>query len=135
MPQKGSLKMLKEVSHVRQIAGEPRRRWFSDIFFDLIVWFSEEDEIIGFQLCYDITGNERALTWRKGSHYTHDGVDQGEARPGATGMRKETPILVKDGIFEYGKIAQKFKDESDEIETKIAALVFEKIMEYPNPKE
>jgi hypothetical protein len=30
--------MLRELSHVRQALEEPRRRWFADDFFDLIVW-------------------------------------------------------------------------------------------------
>ena len=42
--------MLKEYTHVRQIQGESKRRWFSDRYFDLIVWFGEQDEIVGFQL-------------------------------------------------------------------------------------
>jgi hypothetical protein len=30
--------MLRELSYVRQALEEPRRRWFADDFFDLIVW-------------------------------------------------------------------------------------------------
>lgn len=42
--------MLREKEYVRQIKGEPRRRWFYDDFFDLIVWYGTDDSIIGFQL-------------------------------------------------------------------------------------
>ncbi len=45
--------MLRELKQVRQHKGEPRRRWFNDDYFDLIVWFSEKDSISGFQLCCD----------------------------------------------------------------------------------
>ncbi|MCH7756306.1 hypothetical protein IH970_14450 [candidate division KSB1 bacterium] len=48
--------MLKEIQTARQIEGEPKRRWFSNRFFDLIVWFKKNDnEITGFQLCYNIS--------------------------------------------------------------------------------
>ena len=127
--------MLKEVQHVRQIEGEPKRRWFSDQFFDLIVWFDEEDEIIGFQLCYDVSGDERALTWKEDSVYTHDRVDQGEARPDTPGMRKATPVLVKDGLFEYKKIAAQFKGKSREIDETVAVFVYEKILQYPSQRQ
>jgi len=30
--------MLEESEYVRQVKGEPKRRWFSDDYFDLIVW-------------------------------------------------------------------------------------------------
>ena len=121
--------MLKEIQHVRQINGEPARRWFSDEFFDLIVWFDNEG-ITGFQLCYDIRRDERALTWRKGHGYTHDRIDQGEARPEMPGMRKSTPILVIDGIFDYKNIAVRFKEESKEIDSTVAEFVYKRILHY-----
>ena len=39
--------MLRELKQVRQHKDEPRRRWFNDDYFDLIVWFSEKDSISG----------------------------------------------------------------------------------------
>ena len=56
--------MLAEVEHVRQRAGEPRRRWFASDDLDLIVWLDEADRFVGFQLCYDKGRSERALTGR-----------------------------------------------------------------------
>jgi len=118
--------MLTEVPNARQIKGESKRRWFSDDYFDLIIWLDETDEIVGFQLCYDKYGNERALTWRKQVGYVHERVDDGEHRPG---KMKATPILVLDGQFEHEKIASVFKEESSEIEERISKLVYEKISE------
>jgi hypothetical protein len=82
--------MLREVRKVRQIKGESRRRWFDDDYFDLIVWFGEEDEIVGFQLCYDRRGEQKAFTWQQEFGYMHHRVDQGEDKPGKL---KATPIL------------------------------------------
>jgi len=121
--------MLREYKHVRQIKGEAKRRWFSNEYFDLIVWFDNEDTIVGFQLCYDISREHRALTWRKETGYTHHRVDDGENKPGKP---KATPILVADGIFEYDKIAAKFKKESGQLGEHIATFVYDKIMQYPS---
>ena len=43
--------MLKELRHVRQIAGESHRRSFSDAGMDLTVWITDDGEIAGFELC------------------------------------------------------------------------------------
>ena len=119
--------MLKEYKKVQQKKGEPRRRWFSDNYFDLIVWFDEKDEIIGFQLCYEISRNERALTWQKEEGYYHNRVISGES---SAGISKLTPILVQDGVFDYESIARVLKNESRELEEKIAEFVYEKVKQY-----
>ena len=83
--------MLSEIKKTRQEEGEPYRRWFTDEDHDLIVWYDAEGKILGFQLCYELGPNERALTWIRGKGYAHNRVDDGE-----TGffMHKMSPILV-----------------------------------------
>ena len=117
--------MLYEISEVRQIEGEGLRRWFSDEFFDLIIWLDDKNIIQGFQLCYDKTGYERSLTWRTSS-YEHNKIDDGEN----PGDRKSSPILVADGEFDKRRIAYKFWNESKNIDKKIVAFVYKKIIEY-----
>ena len=73
--------MLTEFVNVRQVPGEPKRRWFSDDNFELIVWMNEDGKIIGFQLDYDKDKNMRALTWKDPSSYFHHRVDDGEDHP------------------------------------------------------
>jgi hypothetical protein len=70
--------LLRELSHVRQALEAPRRRWFADDYFDLIVWVGNRGECIGFQLCYDKSGDEHALTWHKKTGFRHHRVDSGE---------------------------------------------------------
>ena len=119
--------MLKESKNVHQIKGEPKRRWFSSDYFDLIVWFDEDKEICGFQLCYDIKRFERALTWIKGSGYSHNRIDSGEYG----GLQsKESPILVKDGFFNKTEIDVRFIKESTEIDQEISNFVHQKIEAY-----
>ncbi len=119
--------MLREYKHVRQITGEATRRWFSDQYFDLIIWIDEQERIIGFQLCYDISYTHRALTWREESGFTHHRVDNGENRPGKI---KAAPILVADGIFDSETIAAKFRQESLMIEEAVSAFVYQKLLDY-----
>jgi hypothetical protein len=119
--------MLTEYKNVRQIIGEPRRRWFSDDFFDLIVWFSKENFILGFQLCYDMGGSQRALTWKRPDAYFHQRIDDGEGRPG---KHKATPILVPDGRFNYKLIASRFQKESVNIEPVISKFIYNVLSAY-----
>lgn len=93
-----------EFQNVRQIPGEGRRRWFCDNYFDLIVWYKEE-EIIGFQLCYDRAGSPRAWTWQKDCGCRHNGIDDGDD-PLLT--YKTTPILVSDGVFDLANLKPRF---------------------------
>ena len=118
--------MLVEHRNVRQIRGEGHRRWFSDDYFDLIVWY-EEGQIIGFQLCYDKGGRERALTWHRPHRYLHTRVDDGEI-PLAYKM---SPVLVQDGVFDPGRISEKFRRASSGIEPRLSALVLERLSVYP----
>ena len=120
--------MLREYEHVRQVEGEGKRRWFSDDFFDLIVWSDDAGRIIGFQLCYDAELAPRALTWRRDFGYTHHRIDDGEHRPGKV---KATPVLVADGLFDQRGIAAKFACAASDISPTITRFVLNKLLEYP----
>jgi hypothetical protein len=121
--------MLREITRITQVDGDPKRRWFLDEDFDLLVWLNEKDAIIGFQLCYDKSSYQRAVTWEADTGFQHNRVDDGENRPG---RYKSAPILVMDGYFENRLIAELFKKSSEKIDEKIAAFVYEKLLEYPN---
>jgi len=119
----GKHRMLRELMNVRQDSEEPRRRWFADDYFDLIVWLGKGGEFIGFQLCYDKSGDEHALTWRKKTGFSHHRVDNGETqRP-----YKATPILVSDGALDFASITYLFKERSRIMDQKVARFVLDKI--------
>src|SRR4051812_39799865 len=83
---------LHENLFVRQTAGEPHLRWFRSEYFDLFLWQDEKEAMCRFQLCYDLTGDEHALTWvRDTNALTHHSVDDGE-EPGEYGA---SPILCE----------------------------------------
>lgn len=125
---KGLSRMLREISSVKQHEGEGIRRWFTNDYFDLIVWYDNED-ILGFQLCYDKPDFERSLTWKKGKGYSHNKIDDGEI----SGQNKMSPILVPDGLFAKADIAARFELEAENLEKDLFDYVYQKIMEYDNP--
>jgi hypothetical protein len=115
--------MLKEFTNIRQ--GEPGifRRWYSDDYFELIVWFAKPgDGIVGFQLCYRSGGEMNALTYSGGA-YSHDAVDEG-------GKWNETPILTRGGVFPKEAVLDEFKARSAGIEPSVRDYVAGKIAAY-----
>lgn len=93
--------MLREIYNPKQYSGEGFRRWFTDDYFDLIVWYKNDRKTIdGFQLCYDKEHKERALTWRSSGSYVHTGVDDGEIYGDTRCPRFlfQTEVLIKTGL-------------------------------------
>jgi len=119
--------MLYEIQNVRQNEGEPERRWFVDDYFDLIIWLNDKEAIEGFQLCYNKSENQHALTWHAESGYMHNRVDDGEDK---AGKPKSIPVLVADGDFRHDEIAEIFRQESKNLDPDISGLIYEKIMQY-----
>jgi hypothetical protein len=123
--------MIREVQGARQIRSEGFRRWFTDQYFDLIVWYEGVDAqspIAGFQLCYDKAAKERALTWRRDRGFTHEKVDDGEW--GRTLSAKMTPILVPDGLFDASAITRQLREHSTEMDPGVATFVLTTLAGY-----
>lgn len=109
--------MLREIKHVRQIEGEPRRRWFTSAGQDLMLWFDADDNLLAWQFCYDKTAGERALSWREGQGMHLQDVDDGESGT----AYKATPVLTREqdvaGLEddEKRRIAQLFNTHSTKL--------------------
>src|SRR4030042_7131981 len=111
-----------EIKQVTQDSKDNIRRHFANKFFDLYIWVSKaNNEIVSFQLCYNIYYNEKNLLWEKGKGYSHKNVDT---------KWIQTPILAPDGIFDKENVAEKFKNESIEIDKKISDFIYKKLIEY-----
>lgn len=122
--------MFVERKNVRQIAGEGFRRWFSDQYFDLIVWYEDKAQadagvVAGFQLCYDKKGQERALSWRWAAGFSHDLVDSGEV----PGYAKMSPVLQHGGELPE-TVIERFRYSSLDVDLLIVSLVCTKLEEY-----
>ena len=119
---------LREVENIRQLAGEPRRRWFSSEHLDLIVWADGAGRPIAFQLCHGKPTAEHALTWTVDAGFTHAGVDDGES----VGFRhKATPILVADGDIDLARLERTFRDAGQGLPEDVAALVVGALRSHP----
>jgi hypothetical protein len=99
------------------------RRWLTDDFFDLIVWYEPGGNIHGFQLCYDKQDRERAFTWMIDRGFTHSVVDDGDAGP----QSRRTPILSHGENFQSGQVRQEFLRRGMRIDPVIYELVLGKI--------
>ena len=120
------VQMLTEVENVLQTDGR-LRRWFRSEGEDLIVWFSENDSLWGFQFCYDRAKEEKALTWRQDHGYSHERVDDGEG-PGMD--YKRTPILVQDSAFDASRVLDIFLNASANLPKVIVDFVADRIEGY-----
>ena len=108
-----------------QVEHDPGRRWFFDEDFDLIVWQSDDSAVTAFELCYDKSSFERAITWNPEQGYGHFRVDSGEDNP----MRNRTPILVTDGAFPKAEVIARFTQASIDLEPAIRAFVLERLQQ------
>lgn len=104
--------MLREISKVRQVPGEFRRRWFQDDYFDLFVWYADTRQVAGFQICYDRSGDEHALTCMNGGSPRHQRVDA----PGSGLSIGPTPVLVRAGRSLPDEVVSRFLAASSELE-------------------
>ncbi|OHD60963.1 MAG: hypothetical protein A2014_03075 [Spirochaetes bacterium GWF1_49_6] len=120
--------MMKEMKHVRQIPGEGHRRWFTDEYFDLYVWYDKEhdNDPVGFQLCYGKIETDHALTWKLKSGFSHDGVDTGENSAAAN----RSPVLVADGLFPKTATLREFDERSHDIDKHVKKFVHKKLSDY-----
>src|SRR6266487_841895 len=119
--------MLREVLIVEQNDPALRRRWFESDYFDLFIWQGLDGALVGFQLCYDVELNERALVWSNPRGFYHDGVDHGDGMGGELG---QAPILVRDGKFDSGTVVPRFEREAAQIPAVVRDFVLAKMREH-----
>lgn len=105
--------MLKEIHSAKQVAGEPRRRWFVSPQLDLYVWYGPQDDVIQFQICYNKGPDERALTWMRDEGFSHHAVDDGEGR---VLHMKSSPVLAASTEFDPAALRRQFTKAARKLE-------------------
>jgi hypothetical protein len=119
--------MMIEANDVKQAGSDVRRRWFSDDYFDLIVWENKNKDILGFELCYGKNKDEHAFVWTKQDGHSHLMVDDGES---VSGRFKMAPVMMADGHFDAKSIASKFLEVSRAVDQKVSNFVYGKLRDY-----
>ena len=123
--------MLREILYVKQERKKDRKRWFTDEDWDVYVWVRGDGSFSGFQLCYDKSERQRALTWMDGSEPTHAAVDEDES--GLAGEMR-APLLVADGTFDVRGVARRFWQVSSEIDQQVRNHIIIKLKELMRVK-
>jgi hypothetical protein len=118
--------VLREILAVRQDRPELRRRWFQDEFFDLYTWQTHSGAIVGFQLCYDLRGRERAVTWHREHGFSHNRIDYG----GGSGRMKGTPLLAGDGRFPHRFVRTRFIRHAVSLDAATCTFILDKMREF-----
>lgn len=108
-----------EIRAVKQTPGEPRLRWFQSDYFDLFVWYEDEERFWGFRLCYDRGFEERAITWRRETgRAAHHSVDDSRGLGyGGTPMLHEAREVVP------ATVGGRFQREGETLPEEIRALI------------
>lgn len=125
-----NIRMLQEVTAVRQIPNEPYRRFFTDDTFDLMVWQAADGTLTGFQLCYRLGAPAKALTWQRHAGFSHYTIDDGEER---SFRHKMTPVLLPDGVFDKDRIGDAFWKASETLDPVIRRFVSHTLTAYHAP--
>jgi hypothetical protein len=118
--------VLREIPGVRQDRPNLQRRWYQDEFFDLYTWHAPDGALAGFQLCYDVRGRERALTWHQEHGFSHTRIDPGDG--GRLG--RMTPILVGGGRFPHRLVRERFTQEAVTLDAPMRNFIVAKMREY-----
>jgi hypothetical protein len=110
----------------RPVRGDYDRRWLSDDFFDLVIWYRPDDTIYGFQLCYDKPFWERAFTWMSDRGFSHMELESGDP----ISPPNQTPILVSDVSFPADRVLYEFTRRGSALPVQVRQLVTDKIAEF-----
>jgi hypothetical protein len=113
-----------EYLHVRQVPGEPRMRWFLSDYFELFVWFGDDELPCAFRLCYDRSYQEHAITWERNKpNLRHQAVDDGESSL----HYARSPIVAGAGAPFPASIVDRFDATVGEIPDELRALVLREL--------
>lgn len=101
------------------------KRWFESDYFDLFLW-SRAGQVFHLQLCYGKPMHERAVSWRDGYGYFHDGVLPGRGHGGAAW----SALLEAGGRFDFAKVNARFLRESKGLDIATRKFVLAKLHHF-----
>ncbi len=119
--------MIEEYENIQQNKEGVYHKLFFDDYFELNIFYNIDDtEIVRFQLLYNRKDNPHILTWMNDLGFKHTKAYNKDVNA----SRKKKYMLIPDGIFNNEKLAQKFKEESKNVDPDTAEFILSKILEY-----
>ncbi len=122
--------MLHELKPVRQVPGDLFRRWFADENLEAVIWYDPAGAIAGFQLCYDLRSEPRALTWTLKRGFSHASLDDGDDKP----TSNRTPILRISANHDTALLWESFLASGGGLPATEKALIEGKLAEWVRDK-
>jgi hypothetical protein len=122
--------MLSEYKEVRQRDDEGYRRWFSDSYFDIVLWFDRSGgAMTGFQVCYDKGKSERAFTRKDEERLvqSHRYVANG---PVAIGSSKMSSVLKGDAGAIDPRVIERLKAEAGDLDAALLGPIVDAMSLY-----
>lgn len=99
-------------------------QWYSDTHCDLYVWRKLNGEVMRFQFTYNKgTGREEIVEWSGGDVVGHALVDPGDDHP----RTNRTPIIVANGVWDRGTVAEEFEEAAKGIDPEIFQFVLDRL--------
>lgn len=111
---------------IRHFNNDLDKRWMTDDYFDLVVWYDGVGDVYGLELGYDKLGLERVLRWRRGQGYLHAQVDGGGGA-----FSHMSPVLGASWIeFPLEEVHREFMGRTVELDPGIRQFVADHLVEY-----
>jgi len=116
---------------IREVPGDLPRKWLSDDSIELVVWFSENDQIFGFQIHYDLHDQLKAFRFTRDSGFSHHLIDSGEDDPAVNC----SPILSESTPVNISQVESLFRSHSKELPSDIRNFILDRILEFTHCAE
>ncbi len=122
--------MLFKLQNIPQMKDEPQRVWYKDGDLQLIVWFSEDSDIISFQLCYSCDFEEYTFIWHFERGFSHTIIEDERDI-----LSYSYPIFLTNSHADIAELIISFDERSIEIEEEVSNFIHNKLMEYQGIKD
>lgn len=123
---------MREILRVAQKPGQPKKRWFNSIDFDLSLWYDDTGAPIRMEFHYDVQRyTEKSLSWRVNGEYTHGPVENGY---GAGRFHASSLVSTGKMPLQQAKLIDQFIAHAGALPEDVRAFVVERIRDYPNPE-
>jgi len=119
--------MFGESRIISQTPGEPRRRWFVDGDYELLVWVGEDGSPIGFQLIYPIGEGRATFTQSPSGFLSHGQIDDG---PRNSIAHMLAPLIRRDNALPLERVLSGFAARCESLDVGIVKMVVRELRRF-----